>query len=345
MFKLLGLLVLTASVSSFAKPSCLIDKSCIEHNGKIIDLRGEAKRSLDSLMSCNPLKENCIDYAASQPMTELSLKEFKKLVGPNGTEHFIPLEKSDLIKLAGALSLGTIVFAHDREIMDFVQKNKLSYSDEVRTFGNIAGREGILPVAAGAYFMGAVLKNGKLKQVGMFTITTAIATSIVTEVFKKNFTRVRPNGTDDPYEFFTEENYSFFSGHTSAAFSLATVIAEVYKDKPVIPYLAYGAAALTAYARMYDNKHWPSDVLMGAIAGHLITKILIRTLESADNAGKSGLVVTPEMGKDNRGGAYGGFRVAYTGQYQPEPLQCKKSGLTGNDLVSLCLEEAFARSR
>ena len=339
---LLALSILT--FNAWANPSCLADKSCFEYEGKLIDLRSEGKRSLDTLNNCDPLTQNCYLESSTASAPELSLKEFKKLVGHERSEYFIPIEKSDLMIMAGALSLGTIVFSHDREIMDYVQENKTEYSAPITTVGNLLGREAIVPMAAGAYFIGAVMRDGKLKKVGLFTVSAGLATQIVTEVFKKNFQRMRPNASSDPYDFFQDNNNSFFSGHTSGAFSLATVIAEVYKDKPIVPYLAYGAAALTAYARMHDNKHWPSDVLAGAVAGHLITKILIRTLENSEAIGKSGLIVIPDIGKDERGSTYTGFRVQYTGNHKPTPMQCGKYGLKGSDLISLCLEEAFIRS-
>lgn len=343
MSKFLALLVLASSMTAFARPSCLIDKTCMEYNGEIIDLRSKAQQSLDSL-ECNPLLENCLEISADKAVPEISSKDFKKLIGSQGTERFIPIEKSDLITLAGALSLGTVIFANDREIMDFVQENKAEISEPIANFGNIFGREAILPVAAGSYFMGAVLKNGKLKKLGIFTVAGTLAGQIVAEMFKKNFQRMRPNASESPYDFFVDGNNSFISGHAAGAFSMATAIAEVYKDQPVIPYLAYGAAALTAYARMHDNKHWASDVLAGAVAGHLVTKILIRTLENSERSGKSGLVVTPDVGVEMDGSVRTGFRIKYTGAYQPAPLMCKKSGLKGSDLVSLCIEEAFARS-
>jgi membrane-associated phospholipid phosphatase len=119
---------------------------------------------------------------------------------------------------------------------------------------------------------------------------------------------------------------------------MATVIAEVYKDKPLVPYLAYGAAAVTAYARMHDNRHWASDVLAGAIAGHLITKILIRTLESSGKLNRSGIIIVPTYDEQSAGA-----RVIWTGERKSE-LDCKKSGFKGNDLIRLCIEEAFTLS-
>jgi len=60
---------------------------------------------------------------------------------------------------------------------------------------------------------------------------------------------------------------SFFSGHTTTAFSVASVFAYRYKDTGWVSYVAYGLATIAGLERIYDNRHWTSDVLMGAAVG------------------------------------------------------------------------------
>lgn len=329
---------------AFAAPNCLKSFDCFEHNGKIIDIRSKGAQSLDKLQNCDPIFDNCLNVPEDMP--RLSESEFKRLTKKEGPKLFIPIElrSSDMYKLAGALSLGVVVFNNDRAVMDYVQETKTPQMHTAVDIGNLMGSQmGIVPVAAGAYFMGAVMKQGKLKNVGLFTIGAGIATQIVTEAFKKTFERVRPNQTDSPYDFFQDGNNSFFSGHNSGAFSLATVISEVYKDKPLVPYLAYGVAALTMYSRMYDEKHWGSDVLMGAIAGHLITKIFIRSYYASENptSSKNGLLVLPVFSKDSIRGTYGGVVVSWSKPKKHEEMNCANSGLKDNELLSACIEEAF----
>lgn len=316
--------------SVLAAPACLETKECMEYNGEIIDLRTDTDKMLDA--------SGLFDESeASLPI--ITKEDFAKINTVNDKKFFIPIElkSKDALVLAGALSLGVVVFQNDREIMDFVQENQTETTQTVASIGNILGREAILPLAAGSYFVGAVMKNGKLKKVGLFTVGAGLATQIVTEVFKKSLGRVRPNGSDDPYDFFEEGNKSFFSGHASAAFSVATVIAEVYKDKPLVPYLAYGVAAMTAYARMHEQKHWATDVLAGAIAGHLVTKIIMRSFDLSQRTG-SGLEITPTVFP------YTGVNIKWTPGVKERELKCGKSGLTGKDLTRACFEEIFENS-
>jgi hypothetical protein len=339
-------LSLMFSLTALAQPVCVMTGDCIEYKGEIVDIRSPSKRAVDSVTKNGySVSEYSVrDYSIpDEHLPQLTKHEYSRIVGKEGTRYFIPIElrDSDAMVLATALSLGVVVFANDKEIMNFVQDTKVEKLQPVVDFGNFMGRGGVFSVAAGAYFMGAVMKNGKLKKIGLFAVVPGLATQLVTEAFKKTFTRGRPNKHDSPYDFFEGEgNYSFFSGHVSGAFSIATVVAEIYKDKPVVPYLAYGAAALTAYARMHDKKHWGSDVLLGAIAGHLITKIFIRTMEATERSG-SGLSVMPEFGMDHMGRTYGNVRVSWTPSNNNVKLKCDEYGLQGQDLVRACAEEIF----
>jgi len=62
---------------------------------------------------------------------------------------------------------------------------------------------------------------------------------------------------------------AFPSGHTSTAFSIATVFAKMYSDTPAIPIIAYSAATLVGFSRLTEHAHWMSDVFVGATLGYL----------------------------------------------------------------------------
>ncbi len=66
---------------------------------------------------------------------------------------------------------------------------------------------------------------------------------------------------------------SFPSGHTAQAFAAATFLSEEYKNRfKWIPYVSYGIASSVGLLRMANNKHYISDVLMGAGLGILSMK-------------------------------------------------------------------------
>lgn len=67
---------------------------------------------------------------------------------------------------------------------------------------------------------------------------------------------------------------SFPSGHATAVWSVATVVAERYRHrgKPWIPVLSYTLAAAISFSRITEAAHFPSDVWLGAALGYSIAK-------------------------------------------------------------------------
>jgi membrane-associated phospholipid phosphatase len=78
---------------------------------------------------------------------------------------------------------------------------------------------------------------------------------------------IASSGEDDPTS-------SFFSGHSSGAFAVATFASTVFQDihgTSGWSHLVWGStlslASLTAYARVKAGVHYPSDVIAGALVG------------------------------------------------------------------------------
>ena len=71
---------------------------------------------------------------------------------------------------------------------------------------------------------------------------------------------------------------SFPSGHTATAFVGAEFLFQEYKEKSIwIGIGGYTVAMLIGISRVYNNKHWVSDVITGAGIGILSTKIVYKT--------------------------------------------------------------------
>lgn len=93
-----------------------------------------------------------------------------------------------------------------------------------------------------------------------------ILTDVVTKALKSSVYKVRPN------QFNAD---SFPSGHTSLAFASGSVTYEEFKDtSPFLAYSGYGFATLTGGLRLANNKHWVSDVMVGAGIGIAVTKLV-----------------------------------------------------------------------
>lgn len=160
--------------------------------------------------------------------------------------------------------------------------------DRIRGVARVTSALGSTPAAlalvGGTWGVGYLADaDGVRKGAGRATIALAVATGI-DQILKGAIGRARPDATDDPAEFrpgsyFDNSHNSFPSGHAVTAFSLATSIAEE-TDEPWLAWAAYGTAGTVAYARVYRHRHWPSDVVAGALLGVFSTRATLRWLES-----------------------------------------------------------------
>lgn len=102
----------------------------------------------------------------------------------------------------------------------------------------------------------------------LYGLSNILESGIVSPV-KHATSRERPDGSN---------RYSFPSGHTATAFVAAEFLHQEYKNQSVwISIGGYGMATLIGASRVYNNKHWVSDVVAGAGIGILSTKIVYWT--------------------------------------------------------------------
>ena len=94
--------------------------------------------------------------------------------------------------------------------------------------------------------------------------------------------------------FSSEDNLSFYSGHTSLAFSLAVASGTVasirgYGLAPLVWGVGLGAAATTGYLRIAADRHYFTDVLTGAVVGSAVGLLVPLAFHrgSADAGGAS----------------------------------------------------------
>ena len=139
---------------------------------------------------------------------------------------------------------------------------------------------GSIVIGSAMYVAGRLTNHNTLQDVGLHMTESVVLGSSATIVLKRLLGRARPfvsNGTD-PRDFKFGKGFgdadrqSFPSGHTTAAFAAASsVTSEMKRVYPgstwIVGPVMYGSATMVGLARMYHNKHWASDVALGAAIG------------------------------------------------------------------------------
>jgi membrane-associated phospholipid phosphatase len=168
-----------------------------------------------------------------------------------------------------------------RELQDRdVQANK--------NLGKVAGvvrdvaTPGSVVIGISMYGIGRATRNERLADLGLHGTEALAVGQVLAEVLKGVFGRARPfvdTVTYSPHDFELGRGFrkgteyrSFPSGHTISAFAAAAAVSsETARWWPntrwIIGPILYGGAAAAGVSRMYHNRHWASDVLMGAAFG------------------------------------------------------------------------------
>lgn len=175
--------------------------------------------------------------------------------------------------LTGAIAGGTVgLFSLDDQARRAIGRETTASLNN--DFWDIPTRYGIVTYAnafgAATYITGLISGSPDIRVTGRLLLESLSFSglSVITARFLAG--RSRPYSGDGPWTFtpFTVSNeiQSFPSGHTTVAFAMSTVLAERI-DTWWSRVFFYGMASLTAYARVLNNQHWMSDVVVGAAFG------------------------------------------------------------------------------
>ena len=201
---------------------------------------------------------------------------------------------------AGAVTATSlIVYSQDENLRDVFHHRRKGALDDFSRMAIEPWGNGLysLPLLAGFYAYGKFNTDDRAKATALNGLKAFVISGAFTEIIKQTMHRHRPY-QDDPANRSLWEGpiadfkYSSFpSNHTATAFAVATVIASEYYDVKWVSWASYSAATMVALSRLYSDKHWASDVLMGAALGYGIGRTIIKNSRS-----KSNVELTPVLG-------------------------------------------------
>ncbi|MDE2491934.1 MAG: phosphatase PAP2 family protein [Elusimicrobia bacterium] len=159
-----------------------------------------------------------------------------------------------------------------------------------------------VPLLAASYFGARAAGKARLADASLDAVESLAISGLFVTGIKIAAGRERPyvNGRRGVWTGpgLSNDRYSFPSGHSSDAFSVATVFALEYgPEHRWVPPAAYGLAALTAASRVYNDKHWTSDVFVGSALGWAVARYVVR----ARSAARPTLALVPILERGGEG--------------------------------------------
>ena len=178
---------------------------------------------------------------------------------------------------------GTIaMFPLDKHLAGRLQTNqeRQGFLQNASTGVEVIASPGAYVIGAGLYALGRIGKYDRVADLGWHGTEAVLLAEGMTYTIKGFAGRARPflsHGTDPDALYFAKgfgdgDYTSFPSGHSTTAFAAAAAVTnETTRWWPrstwIVGPLMYTGAAAVGLSRMYHNRHWASDVVMGAAIG------------------------------------------------------------------------------
>lgn len=188
----------------------------------------------------------------------------------------------DAFVATGLLAGGLALMPADEWLRNRVEAPSLQSSASAHTIANdfsLLGDPGTVILSVGTYAVGRIVGSRKVSEVGLHATEALLLSAAATELVKGVAGRARPYVLPPDADnfvawtgFTSAGRTSFPSGHTSAAFALAAVVDREggtywpHAARIVTP-VTYGLASLVGLSRIYKDRHWVSDVVVGALVG------------------------------------------------------------------------------
>jgi membrane-associated phospholipid phosphatase len=237
------------------------------------------------LLNYSSLTLNAQDsLEVNQSVTQILLSDLNCFAEDALTFYTSPfrLSKSGLL-FTGAAAAGTgLLMYFDDDLKKKIGRQTIKTLNN--DFWDIPTRYGIVSyaniAALSTYTAGLIFKDDKIRITGRLLFESLSISGVTVVLARYVFARSRPYSGEGQWKYnwfeWNNEIESFPSGHTTVAFAFSTVLAERI-DNNWARLGLYGLASLTAFARVYNNQHWTSDVFVGAILGfatgmHVINK-------------------------------------------------------------------------
>jgi membrane-associated phospholipid phosphatase len=177
-----------------------------------------------------------------------------------------------MLVIASTITSALLMLLADKLISDYMRESKLHHSTIINAImkgGDIWG-VGSIVLSLLLYIL---LEN---KEVGLNTLKATLLGGTLARGLTVITGRARPFYSPNNsmnFNLFKGLKYSLSSlpsGHSTVAFAFAAAADKSTPTSQIKTALLYSMAGITAVSRVYHDKHWLSDVIMGGTLGYLI---------------------------------------------------------------------------
>lgn len=184
------------------------------------------------------------------------------------------------LPLVGVTALTAGLIVSDRHAMPYFRSHQGQWDDLNDTFGSKIAAAEIAAVPLSLLTTGFLRHDSDTVDTALLATDAYADSAVVQVVMKAIARRERPSAVAVPHDFtgtFFSSNgspfsSSFPSGHATAAFSIATVVARRYRDHRWVPWAVYGMATAISLSRVTQLAHYPSDIFVGAALGYSVAR-------------------------------------------------------------------------
>jgi membrane-associated phospholipid phosphatase len=221
------------------------------------------------------------------------------------------------VLLAGAFALGTVaMFPLDKRIAQNFQKpSNTAFLKNASTGVEVIASPGAYIIGGGLYLVGRAGKYERLADLGWHGSEAVLLADAITFTIKGIAGRSRPfvSSGEKPTDFDFGQGFgngdlaSFPSGHTTTAFAAAAAVTNETtrwwpKSTWIVGPLMYGGAAAVGLSRMYHNRHWASDVVLGAAIGTFSGRKVVQYVHGHPNSTLDRIMLHASVVPDGQGG-------------------------------------------
>ena len=229
-----------------------------------------------------------------------------------------PASHAALLRVASLVAVSAALIPVDPRIARWTQRGTVQRNQALTRSATMlreVGDPGTIIASVGAYGVGRLAGSATLTDIGAHATEAIVVSAIVGGVIKGTSGRLRPFASPgfDADEFRLGRGFrrsdiasSFPSGHTTAAFTLASVLSSESRERwpraaRWVTLASFTTASLVGASRVYNDQHWASDVVLAAAVGTAAGAAVVRRQHAHPSNKIDRILRTGALWPDGRG--------------------------------------------